>query len=180
MPEELKVKILGYNSHTLFFKRTVGFLSDFIDLLLQLAREQAQKEAVHGTQTDIAVTTPQPPPAVGLSHAETPAVPSINSSISPMVSGVASSPVPVTPFVSVSSSPSVAVSGSLAVTGTPIAATTSVTGVQSSVTTVASQSVAASGGTGPPAVVHANASSVYALVLLIYFPHPFSLGNSSK
>ena len=128
---------------------------------MQLAREQAQKEAAQGTQTDIAATTPQPTPAVGLSHTETPAISSVNSSISPTVSGVASSPVPVTPFVSVSNSPSVVASGSLTNTGTPIALTTSVPG------TVSSQSVAAAGGTGPPAVLHANASSVYALVLLI-------------
>lgn len=121
---------------------------------LKLAREQAQKEAVQGTQTDITVTTPQPTPAVGLSNAETPAISSVNSSISPTTSGVALSPVPVTPFVSVSNSPSVAVSGSSTITGAPIASSTSVTG------TVSSQSVAASGGTGPPAVVHANASSV--------------------
>ncbi|KAA0064467.1 pre-mRNA-processing protein 40A [Cucumis melo var. makuwa] len=121
---------------------------------LKLAREQAQKEATQGTQIDVSVTTPQSTPAAGLSHAETPAISSVNSSISPTVSGVATSPVPVTPFVSVSNSPSVMVTGSSAITGTPIASSTSVSG------TVSSQSVAASGGTGPPAVVHANASSV--------------------
>ncbi|XP_022941011.1 pre-mRNA-processing protein 40A-like [Cucurbita moschata] len=67
---------------------------------LKLAREQAQKESVQGTQTDMAVTTSQPTPTVGLFHAETPAISTISSSISPTVSGVALSPVPAALFVS--------------------------------------------------------------------------------
>ncbi|KAF3954921.1 hypothetical protein CMV_019793, partial [Castanea mollissima] len=124
---------------------------------LKLAREQAQKAASQGTQSEPSVTSHAPDVAV--SSAETSvATISVSSSTASTLAGVALSPVLVTPVVAVSN-PSPVLSGSSAVSSAQPAVPASAVGNQPPVL-AASPVSAVSGSTGVPAAsINANPAS---------------------
>ncbi|KAF3447471.1 hypothetical protein FNV43_RR12657 [Rhamnella rubrinervis] len=113
---------------------------------LKLAREQAQKEATQGIQSETGLTTPT---AVASAETSNVATTSVGSSTTSALTGVPLSPVAVTPVASSSNPPLMAGSVSSAIPGAQSAVPSAI-GVP-----------AVSGGTGvPSASVNTNTTSV--------------------
>lgn len=134
-----------------------------------MAREQAEKEASQGIQSETSL------PSYGsasVASAETPpAVTSVASSTSlAPPTGVALSPVAVTPVASLPNPSSIPISGSSA-TPTSQSAVTSAVGVQPPVVNAASLNPAISGSTGVSSVLSSvNTTPMYVFLLCFSFP----------
>ncbi|XP_042506427.1 pre-mRNA-processing protein 40A-like isoform X2 [Macadamia integrifolia] len=117
---------------------------------LRLAREQAEKAASQGLQSDTTVT-PDSSSAVAVTLVDTPSSVgiSIGSSSTVAISGVASSPVPVTPVVSISPPP-VVTSGMPAIVAIPSAVASNAVGVPSPAAALSPLQSTVSGGAVVP------------------------------
>ncbi|OVA01174.1 WW domain [Macleaya cordata] len=111
---------------------------------LKLARDQAEKVASQGIQSESAVTS-QTPASLNVPSLETPSIPSSATS------GTTSSPVPVTPSVAVVNPPPIMASGSPSIPVLSSALSTDAVGVQSPVATVTALPNPVSGNAGVPA-----------------------------
>lgn len=128
-----------------------------------MARDQAQKEANQGNQSEMGLT-PRTPVAVASAETSTMATNSVGTSTSTAQTGVALSPVAVTPVAS-SANPPLIGSGSSAAPGAQSSVPSAVT-VQTPMVTATPLPPAVSGTTGIPS---ANTASVYVFVLRFLF-----------
>ncbi|XP_010273523.1 PREDICTED: pre-mRNA-processing protein 40A [Nelumbo nucifera] len=125
---------------------------------LKLAREQAEKAASQGIQSETTMAS-QTASTVTVSSVETPsAAANPLGATSAVTSIVASSPVPVTPVVAAINPLPVVSSGSQAVPVVPGAVTTSAVGVNSPAAAIATVPVSVPGGAGVP-VAFASANN---------------------
>ncbi|KAI3972783.1 hypothetical protein MKX01_019441 [Papaver californicum] len=126
---------------------------------LKLAREQAEREASHGIQSESAAVS-QPQVSLSIPLPEASSIPSSAPS------GTTTIPVPVTPIVAVANQPTVAASGSPSLPVLSSVLSTNAAGVQSPVAAVAtlSDSISRNGGvpvtTTPPTSTSDIASSL--------------------
>lgn len=131
-----------------------------------MAREQAEKSASQGTQSETSVCS-HAPDVVAVSVETSVATVSVGSSTTSTLAGVALSPVPVTPVATDSNPSPVAIPGSSVVSGAQPVLSTIAAGFQHQALAPPPPSVVSASTGVPAASINSNSSSMYGLILVL-------------